>query len=799
MKRILVGLDLNGRADFAARDQMPDDPDLVLESPLIIRGGLNSVVVLTKDVRRVAGPQAEVAPHGRGRGWGELGATERRRFLARAVDLPDDSATEADVRAAIDALARGADELMLTVPDLAEFDEVRQGALLRIASDRRRRVRLLWRPVAVFLDLLAAGEIPVEAVGDAFRILVHGPRGLEDQTLVLAADPDHGSHRAPRRDGPGSLGWPELGLDAMFTAAQNAVRTANSSVNWDRCEDTRLGPRLLAGYVQPGEVEVLRTSNGSWTSAVAPPVGLSELIPDVVMLSGPRQSVVRTFVVTPLEDQLAHQLCSLLHPALGEAVPVHSDCVARGALRAGRLIERGLPHYYDRLERIAIAVLRNKEPVFADLIPEGEVVPANREYISRSLDGFQWARDKTNVEFYILKGDNEVRHWEARKEQGPDRPVPVVLRVRQTPGQSWARLTVTSEAWGALARAPISLDWETIAPQDLSPEDVLKRLRSPPPVIPNRLVERPHAALWLGGDLAGRGIASKLADQALLGGPILAAEWATVLRQSRRDPAAPMDRLWHIGTDGDLPNDLPEEVREGFQIALDRLEVLLTSPRPQPDNAALIAATWCFAACPQLVQDRIVAALEVHARGGDHPLLRPRFAAKVLRNGAGRAVTGVERLRRVLKLYAASNLNNDTINGLAMLMSRRSEAADALDRLLVDHFAAALGRELLLQVESRHFSIKFRNTLSAIAGLFRWRKREPYALLATDDIVASGLRQTLERARQLMASPTYNYVRQREVKLTLIESIIALLDGSGDPDILRQIEADDVDDNEDES
>ena len=125
MRRVLVGLDLNGRADFAARDQMPDDPDLVLDSPLIIQGGLNSVVVMTRNAHRVAGPQAEVAPHGRGRGWGELGAPERRRPLARAVDLPDDAATIADLRAAIDALARGADELILTVPDLIEFDEGR--------------------------------------------------------------------------------------------------------------------------------------------------------------------------------------------------------------------------------------------------------------------------------------------------------------------------------------------------------------------------------------------------------------------------------------------------------------------------------------------------------------------------------------------------------------------------------------------------------------------------------------------------------------------------------------------------
>ena len=131
-----------------------------------------------------------------------------------------------------------------------------------------------------------------------------------------------------------------------------------------------------------------------------------------------------------------------------------------------------------------------------------------------------------------------------------------------------------------------------------------------------------------------------------------------------------------------------------------------------------------------------------------------------------------------------------------MILTRRAEAPEALSRDLVDGFIDMLGRELPGQISRRSFALKFRNTLSAIAGLFRWRLREPYALLADDDPTAAALRGTLEGAEELLGTPAYGNVRQVHQKIEQIRKIVEYLDGEGDPDILGFIEQDDEEDEE---
>ncbi len=47
MRRRIVGLDLNGRYDLAARDWMDDETFELLEIPKIIKGGTKADVVIT--------------------------------------------------------------------------------------------------------------------------------------------------------------------------------------------------------------------------------------------------------------------------------------------------------------------------------------------------------------------------------------------------------------------------------------------------------------------------------------------------------------------------------------------------------------------------------------------------------------------------------------------------------------------------------------------------------------------------------------------------------------------------------
>lgn len=794
--RRLVGLDLNGRCDFAARDWAVDgeeEPDGMLR---LIRGGTAAEVVTTRSGRIVAGPQAALSPHGRGDGWGQgLGEAARRRALAAAVDSHGlDPGAAADLDAARTALARGAEAVIAAVPDHPGLAEAAQAGLIRALQAPRCQVRLLWRGVAAFLDLQEAGQIDPGDVNRRFRILIHAGQGIEDQTLTLAADPDHTGHAAPRRDGPGRL-HPVAGLDDLFARADDLVRAANPGLPWARIEPSRLGPRLLTAEAAPGAREVLRNRNAGWHLALAPALTAGDLGLGSVVLPPPDDAgIAATFLCTPLAPPFAQALADALAPQIGPVVPVDAGAVARGCLRAGRLIERGLPHYFDRLEPVSIAVLQGQEPAFAPLIPADAVVPANREHVSPELAGFVWGRGKPATEFYVLKGAAEVRHWRAERDEPPRRDVAVALRIRQTPGQSWARLTVGSAEWEPLARSPILLDWEGLAPLDLTPEEVLDKLRRPPPPVPDLIVEAAHRDLWLGADWAGEGVAAILARNELAGRPAGAGRWAAALARGRRHPDPPRERFWLVGTDGSLPPDLPEDVARGFDAALQRLAAeasAATLRRPPTSNDLMRALTWCFARCPEGVQDLILDALEDEGQGRAHPLLAPPHAARVLRQGAGRAVSGAERLSRLFAYLETAPVNNDTINALAMALTRREEAPEALTRARVDGFLDRLGDELILRIRARDFKLRFRNTLSAIAGLFRWRRREPFALLAAQDAVAARLRGTLVEARDLLARLD---VPQQAQKLDLIAAIIAYLDGAGDPDILRRIEESGEDD-----
>ncbi len=808
MTRRIVGLDLNGRFDLAARDWGEDDEDSGDRPIRILQGGTAAAVVHTMAHRRVAGPQAALAPHGRGRGWGDIGDPGRRRPLSGAIDRGAGTEDDAnDLRAAVDALARGADEVVAAVPDLLGFAEAAQGAMIAALRARRRQARLLWRPVAAFLDLLAEGEIGPQDEGLRFRLLIHAGGGIEDQILTLRQDTGHPGHFAPQRDGPGQLCASQVGLDALFDRAQRLVVAANIGIDWSRCDASRLGPALVTGAAESGQTEVLRAWNGNWEVATAPALAPEALGLAGLYLPAPAAPITVTFLVTPLASALAAALAGAVEGAAGPVVLAGPETVARGCLHAGRLIARGLPHYFDRLEPIAIAVMHSDRPAWEHLIPPDAVVPANREHVSPELGGFEWRKRKAELDFYVLKGEGEVRHWTVFRPPGPSRTVPVALRIRQTPGQSWARLTVGAQDWETLARSPVLLDWESLTPLPETPEEVLERLRNAPPTIPERVVEDAHIDLWLGSIWAGEGEAGQLAAAEALGRTKGPDDWAKAIGRQRRHPDAPRERLRPVGTDGDLPPGLPPEMRDGFRAALDRMAAGLcaaTLRDPPRDNSLLKALTWSFTACPGPAQEAILRALEALAAGRHHPLLVPSHASRVLHQGSGRAIGGAARLARLFTYLEQAPLNTDTINALAMALSRRQEAPEALTRAQVDHLLSRLGEELIDRIRRHDLKVRFRNTILAIAALFRWRLREPFALLAEPrgghppDPAAIALREKLLEAQVLLEDP-HRHVAQREDKVAVVKAILLHLDGRGDPGILDRMPTEDdnesVDDN----
>src|ERR1700731_4708293 len=115
MRRI-SGLDVNGWKDVAARDWGLEEPEEQTELETILDGGLGSVAVQQTTGEWIGGPQALLAPHGRGPGWGALGSAERRAPIAPLLEEFTSRNSEiftVAYGAAVHALARGADEAVL--------------------------------------------------------------------------------------------------------------------------------------------------------------------------------------------------------------------------------------------------------------------------------------------------------------------------------------------------------------------------------------------------------------------------------------------------------------------------------------------------------------------------------------------------------------------------------------------------------------------------------------------------------------------------------------------------------------
>ncbi|MGY0572418.1 hypothetical protein ACTGJ9_016185 [Bradyrhizobium sp. RDM12] len=317
MRRI-SGIDINGWKDIAVRDWNSEEPEVRLHIAKIIEGGIGTVAVRLNSGDWIAGPQASIAPHGRGQGWGELGDPARRVALAPLLDDPRAEYTPEGkqiYRAAVGALARGAEDIILSVPDIPQFDEAAQFRKLSIFHRDTRKVRLLWRPVAAFLHALERREISPDTEGALFCFLIHSTDGLQLQTLRLRRDAEHPNHFAPERDDYGKQFLPEVGLKSLLNRADESVLKANPVLKESSCEKSTLGLQLLLG-IGPVTAEILRLNNGNWIEVFPPSLTEDDVFSRTDFQSGidfgTSHAITGTFLLTPLAEPFASALARRL-------------------------------------------------------------------------------------------------------------------------------------------------------------------------------------------------------------------------------------------------------------------------------------------------------------------------------------------------------------------------------------------------------------------------------------------------------------------------------------------------------
>ena len=168
--------------------------------------------------------------------------------------------------------------------------------------------------------------------------------------------------------------------------------------------------------------------------------------------------------------------------------------------------------------------------------------------------------------------------------------------------------------------------------------------------------------------------------------------------------------------------------------------------------------------------------------------------------GAGRAVAGKDKIRRVLKVlttvdpfHATRKANNNTFSALAMLLSRREDVAQALDDKLVGRIITILSSELSRLAQSKSnsgFQVRFKNALLALAGIFRYREIEPYALLRGYNQASTKLWEDLIVIRDRLIE-NLSSIPKADTKIELVGELIKYLEGRGDANVLIRIDASD--------
>jgi hypothetical protein len=778
--RRMAGLELDGWLDYACRG-WPADGETASEDDAELVEGNHASVIVSYQGTTIGGPQAVLSPIGRGGGWGAIGDPGLRRSVAElwSVFLEGNPAPSwhADLRAATDALTRHAQDIVFCIPDRLQMDEARQQAVLdALAGVKRPRVTLLWRPVAMLLGWLETAGAQARE-GMRVACLQQASDGIEVQHLTLRA---HAGLLVPERDGAGSVEAPHLGLQALCEAAEQATATTNTlSQNFMEGRPRLPVDQLFAPCPAP-ELEIFRLAGTDWRILRPPTAGV---LPDVTRQGTDALDLEADIVLlsTPLaERHHAWLRASLsLHASMQILAP---GTAARGCLLAARRIARGIPHYLDRLDQVALVVLRQGVPVFEDLIPAGAIVAGNREYVSRPITNMVWGSGMASAQFFLRKGAREIRRWTTPDVPAPEGEQRLIIQLKQRPAQGWAVLSVGSTHWEYLARNPIRLDWQTLEPDDRPEDNILASLSRPKPTIPNRVHQPPGLLPWIGKPPR-EGLASRLARfnpnqrDALV-------HLAAAFRQSVRQQDKSYIRA--IGTDGEVPPELSAQSYGHLQQVIEALTHHLRSHVVSgvglQDNNALLVLTWMFERCPKTVTQELIRALECAFTGRPHVFLTARSSMMVVMHGVGRIVHEEEDLVRLIPqvinwLDSASSLNNG-LGLLAALLSRPARTPQALMQLDMDHLAKGL-LQILKQISKKKISgSRLKYTLIAIAGLLRIREFNPWALVTDQSPWAASFSKILTEEMAYLQGPKF------AATLYSLSEVVKLLQGKGGrPDI----------------
>ncbi len=786
--RKLCGFDVNGWRDGVARNWVarPGDEEEI-GVVRVVEGAVLSEVVRVgsgRDSRWIGGSQADLAPHGRGGGWGATGQTERR--LAVSSLIQTDSAAPAILAAAFSGLAQGASHSVAAIEDSDRTTEPMQERLFAaLASARAGKSLLVWRSVLSVLQALE-DEALKGAVRDGAIIGVvgHVDAGFSVQTLRIRAESRGGDLLlAPERRQVGRLVASSLGYEGLVSTAMEQVMAFAPDSRSDHFRSARSIGRLAFGL--PTAPEPLRRANGDWDILVPPqdldllPLdaddALQSALPacDIVLFESLTEGQARRAVLGHVRSVLSDQVTAL--PA---------TAVAKGALIAAERHAAGRPVYFDFLPRIATIVQGQDGAMSYDLIDAGETLPAGSVYRSPRPARFALEAGKERFRVYLRKETHQApRKAEIEVGMQSQRAAPVDMWVEQMPAAGRAKILMQAPT---LSRQ-FTVDWDTAEVLDSTWEDLLSDLGTPPPTIPKRLVLPCGLIAW-NDSPRGPGLITLLAQNARKARP----DWEELATKLSARPQG----QYCISSDGQVPPDAPVDAVEQLDDLTQRAMFIaqrMADGAMATDTTPLRFLTWQFRRCPREVASLLLDAWDARSHGRTHPFATSPQAWILIRQGLGRIVRGRDHesaaLASLLRTPATAWAWREETAAAAFLLSRSDDCPPMLERADVDR----LGARVIAEFDENHGSeyTRFNYAPFLLVGLLRWRMKSARALVAGHDPLADAFVRAVERAADDMTRRARRQSKLQQVAARWLPILSATLDelrGSGqNPDLLAAI------------
>lgn len=781
--RKLCGFDLNGWRDFAARNwrSVPGDDDEIGGAHVIAAGPLTSVVQITEGAQWVGGPQADLAPHGMGEGWGAVGMAKRRVSVRSLLDGQGEA--KAQIAAAFAGIARGAAQNIVAIDDRPATTELTQERLLdALSAAKFRNPMLVWRPVLAALYALDLGLVPGEA---KIAVLCQSPLGVTVQKLQMRRAA--GSSReviAPERrqaaqEIPGEIGYEALVHRAREVALGPAGMSARTA---HRAQARAVGRHALGMDCAP---EMLRAKNGDWDvldmgqGAVLASAPLSQALPDlddcaVVLVETLSHGEIRQALVDCVEGAVS-----------GTVIALDSDAVAKGALCAAQRVDRGDPVYFDFLPRISTIVSGLQGAANYDLIEADETLPAGRVYRSPAPARLAIPAGQHELSVYLRKqGAAHPRKAKIHIETPLSEASAALLVVEQTPAAGRARIMIEAQGLGR----SFVIDWEDAKEDDRSWDDIIASQETPV-TFPQRLVLDCGMGPW-----KDRARSIGLLQALKAHQDPADADWEILAQCMGARPGA-----YCISSDGALPPEITPSDRALLDRATTEAMTLTRARRgsagsAQTSNAALKFLTWQFRYCPPEVADWLIDCIE--GRGlpmFSSPLILTNSSWVLIYQGLGRIVGDAGREAKAIRLLLSSDIAawqwRVETACMAFLLSRSDTAPLVLTRADVDRLAQRTLTEFKDNLRSEY--TKFNYAPFLLAGLLRWRLKEPRALLPGADPVADDLLLAIETTEQDLISrsnPDAPLIKKRNKYLSILKDLKSELRGEGgNPNLLLDI------------